>query len=97
MALWAFSVLCGPSSIFELVLRGLDGKMRRKDDMETLVSKKPPTDGSAHKARKGTPANHKALITRNLRLAFGEVASEPVPDRFLELLNQIDTAEAKKQ
>ena len=82
---------------FELVLRGLDGKMRRKDEMETLVSKKPPHEGSAHKPRKGTPANHKALITRNLRLAFGEVASEPVPDRFLDLLNQIDGAEAKKQ
>lgn len=82
---------------FELVLRGLDGKMRRKDEMETLVSKKPPQDGSAQPPRKGTPANHKALITRNLRLAFGEVASEPVPDRFLDLLNQIDGAEAKKQ
>ncbi len=65
--------------------------------METLVSKKPPIDGSAQKARKGPASNHKALITRNLRLAFGEVASEPVPDRFLDLLGKMDSAEEKKQ
>jgi hypothetical protein len=69
--------------------------MRRKDEMETVVSKRPPQE--AHKTRKGTAPNHKALITRNLRLAFGEVASEPVPDRFMELLGQLDTAEEKKQ
>jgi hypothetical protein len=70
--------------------------MRRKDVMETVVSRKPPQEGSAHKTRKGPASNHKALITRNLRLAFGEVASEPVPDRFLDLLNKIDTAEERK-
>jgi hypothetical protein len=36
------------------------------------------------------------LITRNLRLAFGEVASEPVPDRFMDLLEKLDTAEEKR-
>jgi hypothetical protein len=74
----------------------LIGKMRRKDEMETLVTKKQPQEGGAQKPRK-TSANHKALITRNLRLAFGEVASEPVPDRFLDLLGQLDTAEGKQQ
>lgn len=69
--------------------------MRRKDEMETVVSKRPPQE--VHKARKGTASNHKALITRNLRLAFGEVASEAVPDRFIELLGKIDSAEEKKQ
>ena len=64
--------------------------------METLVTKKSLLEGSAQKPRK-TSANHKALITRNLRLAFGEIASEPVPDRFLDLLGRIDTAEGKKQ
>lgn len=64
--------------------------------METLVTRKPPQDGGAQKRRKPS-GNHKALITRNLRLAFGEVASEPVPDRFLDLLGQIDNAEGKKQ
>jgi hypothetical protein len=70
--------------------------MRRKDVMETVVSRKPPQEANAHKARKGPAANHKALITRNLRLAFGEVASEPVPDRFLDLLNDLDAAEERK-
>lgn len=70
--------------------------MRQRDDMETLVSKKPPQDGNG-KPPKGTAATHKALITRNLRLAYGEVASESVPDRFLDLLGKIDQAEGKKQ
>lgn len=76
---------------------GLIGKMRRKDEMETVVTKKAPQDGSTQRPRRAHANNHKALITRNLRLAFGEVASEPVPDRFLELLNRLDTAEEKKQ
>lgn len=36
--------------------------------------------------------NAKALITRNLRLAYDEVASEPIPQHFLDLLNQLDEA-----
>jgi hypothetical protein len=70
--------------------------MGQKDEMETLVSKKPPHDGSVSQPRKGTAATHKALITRNLRLAFGEVASEPVPDRFLDLLAKLDSGEKKQ-
>lgn len=69
--------------------------MARKDEMETLVSKTPPPEGS--KSAKGASAASKALITRNLRLAFGEVASEPVPDRFLDILGRIEDAEGKKQ
>jgi hypothetical protein len=72
--------------------------MARKDDMEALVSKKPsPHEGGGGKAKgKASTAGHKALITRNLRMAFGEVASEPVPQRFLDLLQQIGDAEEKK-
>jgi len=71
--------------------------MARKDEMETLVSKHPPGAGGPPKTPKGASPASKALITRNLRLAFGEVASEPVPDRFLDILGKIDEAEAKKQ
>ncbi|MBY0568247.1 MAG: hypothetical protein K2P70_13110 [Hyphomonadaceae bacterium] len=67
--------------------------MARKEEMETLVSKKPP---EGLKTAKGASAASKALITRNLRLAFGEVASEPMPDRFLDLLGKIDEAEKKQ-
>lgn len=61
--------------------------------MEHLVTKKPPSgEGAAEAGRKPTVAQ-KALITRNLRLAYGEVASEPVPKHLLELLNRIDEGE----
>lgn len=85
----------GRKTPFALVSWGLIGKMRQKDEMETLVSKKPLDEGRSEKPRKGAPSNHKALITRNLRLAFGEVVSEPVPDRFMDLLERLDTAEEK--
>jgi hypothetical protein len=59
--------------------------------MESLVTRKPlPLEGSAGANRKAPTAAHKALITRNLRLAFGEVASEPVPKHLTDLLNQLD-------
>jgi hypothetical protein len=66
--------------------------MRRKDEMENLVAKKsPPRDGSAGNGKRGAPsATNKSLITRNLRIAYGEVASEPLPEEWLKLLNQID-------
>ncbi len=69
--------------------------MARKDEMETLVSRKPPPEGL--KSTKGASPASKALITRNLRLAYGEVASEQLPDRLLDILSQIDEAEGKKQ
>lgn len=65
--------------------------------MENLVTKRsPPGEGNGG-SRKSPTSAQKALITRNLRLAFGEVASEPVPKDMMDLLNQIDQAESKKQ
>ena len=46
--------------------------------------------------RKSKSAANKSLITRNLRMAYGEVAGEGVPDRFLDLLSQLDEREGKK-
>lgn len=66
------------------------------DEMDALLSKKPSNEGGAKSKSRPSSANHKALITRNLRLAYGEVASEPVPQRFLDLLQQIGDAEEKK-
>jgi Anti-sigma factor NepR len=68
----------------------MDGK--DDDDMDAVLNKNDTDTGK----RKGKSATHKGLITRNLRLAYGEVASEPVPERFLELLNQIEDAEDDK-
>lgn len=62
--------------------------------MDTLMSKKPPQEGSSNRGRKSA-STHKALITRNLRLAYGEVASEPLPDRFLDILGRLDEMEGK--
>lgn len=65
--------------------------------MEALATKKSREDGDGRRQRSKSPsATHKALITRNLRLAYGEVASEPVPQRFLDLLQQLGDAEEKK-
>ena len=65
--------------------------MDRKDDddMDAVLNKHPDDAGK----RKGKAATHKSLITRNLRLAYGEVASEAVPQRLLDLLNKIDDGE----
>lgn len=72
--------------------------MARKEDMDALVSKKPsPHDSGAGRPKgKASTANHKALITRNLRMAFGEVASEPLPKNMLDLVEKIAAAEEKK-
>jgi Anti-sigma factor NepR len=37
------------------------------------------------------------LIGQRLRNYYQEVASEPIPDRFMDLLNQLDAASAKKK
>lgn len=63
--------------------------MRRKDEMENLVTKKSPQRGSPVNGKSASTAS-KALIARNLRLAFGETAGEPLPQEWLELLDQID-------
>ncbi len=37
------------------------------------------------------------LIGQRLRNYYEEVASEPIPDRFMDLLNQLDAASAGKK
>ena len=48
-----------------------------------------PVDASVAQAKKRTP-NVKAHIGRQLRALYDEVASQPVPDRFMELLDRLD-------
>ena len=67
-----------------------DGK--DDDDMDAVLNKNPDDAGK----RKGKAAANKSLITRNLRLAYGEVTGEGVPDRFKILLDQIGENEGKK-
>lgn len=61
--------------------------------METLTSPTRPADknGKAKRGQNGTAgAAHKALITRNLRLVYDEVAGEPIPSQILDLLGEMD-------
>ena len=37
------------------------------------------------------------LIGQRLRNYYEEVANEPIPDRFMDLLNQLDAARAAKK
>ena len=67
-----------------------DGK--DDDDMDAVLNKNPDAAGK----RKGKASANKSLITRNLRLAYGEVTSEGVPDRFLEILGKIDRKEGER-
>jgi hypothetical protein len=65
--------------------------------MDTLVGRKPPHSSGSGKQPPGrSSATHKALITRNLKLAFGPVTNEKLPERWLELLDQLDDAEGNK-
>ena len=63
--------------------------------MDTLVGRKTPHSGGSGKPPGKSSATHKALITRNLKLAFGPVTNEKLPDRWLELLGEIDGNEDK--
>lgn len=58
-----------------------------------MNANKPPNEGKAKKNEHASTATHKALITRNLRLVYGEVAGEPVPDRIKQLLNELGAKE----
>ena len=70
-----------------------------------LTAKKPsPRDGkgkgsSAEGGRSGgaTSTANKALITRNLRLAYDEIAGEGIPKEMLDLLNQISAKEGAEE
>ena len=63
--------------------------------METVVSgNKPLQEGKLKKTDHPSTATHKALITRNLRLVYGEVAGEPIPDKIQQLLRDLNAKES---
>lgn len=52
------------------------------------------TDGAVHqKPAKKAPAGKEDWIGAHLRKVYDEALSEPVPDRFLALLKEIDKKE----
>lgn len=66
----------------------MDGK--DDDDMDALLNNRHASGRGPQRAKAGA---HKGLITEHLRKAYGQVASEPMPDRFLEILNRLDETE----
>lgn len=54
-----------------------------------MSSNKPPHNEDKAKSGGASTAAHKSMIARNLRLVYGEIASEPVPDKIADLLNQL--------
>ena len=53
------------------------------DDDERGPEREPPR-------RQPLPLSHQQLIGRGLRRIFDEVVEEGIPDRFVQLLNEID-------
>lgn len=65
--------------------------------MEALVNNKSPGDDrSDRRSAKPASATHKALIGRNLKAVFGQIASEPVPQHLLDILKPLDRDEDQK-
>lgn len=64
----------------------MDDDGKDDDDMDAVLNKSSDDAGK----RKSKASANKSLITRNLRLAYGEVTSEGVPQRFLDILDKLD-------
>lgn len=56
-------------------------------------SEKSPASPAAARAAKKTPADKEDWIGSHLRKVYDEALSEPVPERFLDLLKEIDKKE----
>ena len=69
---------------------------RKDDDMDAQVNNKPERSEERRDRPSKSSAHTKALITRNLKLAYGEVASEPIPKQMLDLLNAMDDPSERK-
>jgi hypothetical protein len=70
----------------------------RSAETETAVGTTPPDDGSRTQqggaagepiARPGT-ADVQAYIGRQLRAVYDDVVKQPIPDRFLDLMKQLE-------
>jgi Anti-sigma factor NepR len=71
--------------------------MARNDEMDALVNDKPARGEGTGRAKRGpASATHKALIARNLKAVYGQVASEPVPQYLLDILKPLDSSEDKQ-
>lgn len=61
--------------------------------MSKHENEKSPANPAAARAAKKPPAGKEDWIGAHLRKVYNEALSEPVPDRFLDLLKEIDRKE----
>lgn len=50
-----------------------------------------PNDGDSAGPGQAAPADMQAFIGRQLRAVYDDIAKQPVPDRFIELIKQLDS------
>jgi hypothetical protein len=69
-----------------------------EDGNKTVKTAKPPNK-TEKKIEKMNPAQPEIydLIGQRLRNFYDEVAQQPVPDRFVELLNQLEAKSSQKK
>jgi hypothetical protein len=103
---WAEAFRTGKSERFHKFLATGSRQLRRKtthnweqiqpelrDMMSKNDSEKSPASATATRAAKKPPAGKEDWIGAHLRKVYDEALSEPVPDRFLDLLKEIDRKE----
>jgi hypothetical protein len=56
----------------------------------TQATEAPTRQGTSLSTEEGLSPNLQAHIGRHLRAVFDEVAREPIPDRLLQLLKELD-------
>ena len=68
------------------------------DDRDDQSLSEPKSGQDSPRGRKAPPKPElTGQISNKLRSVYNEVLSQPVPDRFLDLLKQLDTAVAAKE
>ena len=65
---------------------------RQTQDVVTGLHARVPSPGDAEQP---PAADVHAYIGRQLRAVYDDVAKQPIPDRFLELMRQLETAQAE--
>jgi Anti-sigma factor NepR len=56
--------------------------------------KQPAAPAKSSDTAAAAPADMQAFIGRQLRAVYDDIAKQPVPDRFIELMKQLDTKPA---
>lgn len=74
----------------------MDDRDTKDQDVNIQASRRDDTKDRSSRAATDGHAGLQAAIGQRLRAYYDDVASEPVPDRFLALLDALDAAETSK-